>query len=130
MLTVHGQFASGSGWLDEASIKNIFSHESFPLSGSLASGGLHIQSSRYSIDNNHTDDAYDGAKVTINGKEYIFPLTRYNTWSFDNIYTTEELPGLAVVVHVTNVSAMGTCIYLSAVREDEAQSILDRMRNR
>ena len=131
MLTVHGQFASGSGWLDEASIRDvIFKNLTFPLSSSLSSGGLNIESYTYSIDSNTTDDVYDEAEVTVNGKAYRFPLTRYNTWSFDTIYTTEELPGLALVVHVTNVSAMGTLIYLSAVREDEAQSILDTIRRR
>ena len=131
MLTVHGQFASGSGWLDEASIRGVFKNVTFPLSSSLSSGGIpRMQSSTYSIDNDHTDDVYDGAKVTVNGKAHSFSLTRHDAWQFDAIYTTEELPGLALIVHVTNASAMGTIIYFAAVREEEAQSVLDAIRRR
>lgn len=133
-LTIHGTFGSaGSGWLDEGSIVDIFSgtNTHFPITGKVSSGDVTGQSFPASVGGgDHTSYTYDRARVTVDGKVFEFPLSRYNTWVFDNYITPQELPGLAIGICISNSPAMGFIIYFFVGSSSNVEKWLEHSRNR
>lgn len=133
-LTIHGTFGSaGSGWLDEGSIVDIFSgtNTHFPITGKVSSGDVKGLSYPASVGGgDHTSYTYDRARVTVDGKVFEFPLSRYNTWVFDNYITPQELPGLAIGICISNSRSMGFIIYFFVGSSSNVEEWLEYSRNR
>lgn len=70
------------------------------------------------------------ARVTVDGKVFKFPLSRYNTWVFDNYITPQELPGLAIGICISNSPAMGFIIYFFVGSSSNVEEWLEYSRNR
>lgn len=132
-MTIHGTFGSaGSGWLDEGSIVDIFSgtNTHFPITGKVSSGDVTGQSFPASVGGgDHTSYTYDKARVTVDGKVFEFPLSRYNTWVFDNYITPQELPGLAIGICISNSPSMGFIIYFFVGSSSNVEEWLEYSRN-
>lgn len=78
----------------------------------------------------HINYVYHKARVTVNGTVFEFPLSRYDTWVFDNYITPEELPGIAIGVCVTNAPAMGFIAYFFVGNKNNVEAWLEYARNK
>lgn len=134
MVTLYGTFGSaGTGWIDEQSMRDIYAQANtyFPVAGKYPESDVQGQNFPASIGGaSHTNYVYHKARVTVNGTVFEFPLSKYNTWVFDNYITPEELPGIAIGVCVTNSPAMGFIAYFFVGNKNNVEKWLEHSRNR